>query len=824
MPIKGLHQQRYLGYSRSSSIAFFRSAMYAAEQCVELSGYYSFPDKSCYYNRSTDGSLCRYFVNLKCYPHVDSSYTVSTCANVGGYFTTYNAQGAAGRFCYYRQFNCTFHSANGQCYRFKTLVRSRSECDANDGYYTHGYCYYECPDSKYLINDRCYDFRSARYTQEDCEAVGGRYTHDHCFIDSCRYWSLNNHCYRNRSASYSSGTCKNIGGNYAAETVPPYCYYTSFACRHHTVDGQCYSRSSNQSQAACDTIPDSYYDVGNSTCYYYCVEMPKLGDCIVGANSSFTSETCKLIGGIYSNRTCYYITLYCPTYKANGQCYSNRSVSLTCDTCRNIGGHYENGWCHYYENNCSGYSMHEQCYSSRTFTYSNSSCHDVGGLFRHGYCYHEETECRNSHYRNCTCFRNRTPSTSPATCANIGGYYDFKIRQCFYNSSTCRYYSRNNQCYRQKGLDFSRQTCSNIAGYYIRESQSGRYRYACYFNEFNCSNWECYARFSSSYNKGTCISVGGYYSHDHQGCHYNSFSCRYQGQGQCYDKSFDRWSKQQCDEARGYYVSSYGLCYISDYYCPHVVSSYRKCFSYSSPTYVCHSCRLLGGLLYSGRCYYNRNCSESLFPASNGQCYESRTWVRTADECSSVLGEAFHDDDGSLCYFTSASSCSSGHYVNCQCYTHQSTVFTADSCNNFGGYYTNDICYYNSSHCPNTYHSINGQCYRQSDQYSPSTCLNIGGYYAYPSAPDTVSDATITGNPVPVGTCYYNSFDCSGFIVDQRLCYTNRSATYSRATCRNIGGIYGFQDDGRHYHSAGSEMRSTRHPYYCLYDTFNCSG
>jgi len=631
---------------------------------------------------------------------------------------------------------------------------------------------------------------------------------------------MNGTCYKNKSTDYSNGTCINIGGYYSLEAVHPYkptCYYTSFNCRHHAVNGQCYSRSSNHSQAVCKTIADSYYDVGSSTCYYYCTEMPKLQQCIVDNNPSFSTGTCKNIGGIYFNGACYYITSYCPMYTTNdGQCYSNRSTALTCDTCRNIGGHYANEFCYYNQNNCSAYSVEEQCYSNRSSVYSLSSCRYKGGLYRGGNCYYEASKCSVTYYRNCSCFRYRSSYKTAGTCANIGGYYDTKLGWCLYNSSSCPYYSTssNNQCYKYRNANISRTVCSFIeGGYYLYGSDDfGRYSYACYFNEFNCRhrvNNQCYIRFSASYNEATCASIGGYYSQNDSRCFYNSSTCNYWKGGQCYDTYYFGWSASECFDANGYYYSYYSRCYISRYHCPYVLSSYRRCYFHTSTSYDCNSCRLLDGFIYSGTCYYeSNNCSEPLFSASNGQCYENQTKVRTAAECSSVSKRAFYDDG--LCYF-SVSLCSSAYEVNCKCYTHRSSVYTIASCNNFGGYYTNGACYYNSSVCPGGYYSINGQCYRQYARYSPSTCQNIGGYYDYPSTPHLS------------GTCYYNSFNCSGFIVDRRHCYLNRSASYSRGTCRGIGGIYGYLSTGRYYISAGSTTYRWR-SYYCLYDTFNCAG
>jgi len=458
---------------------------------------------------------------------------------------------------------------------------------------------------------------------------------------------------------------------------------------------------------------------------------------------------------------------------SNGQCYTNRSDVLTCSTCQNIGGRYENGYCYYFRNNCSAYSIDGQCYSSRFWTFSSNKCNDIDGQYRDNFCYSDTGKCgRNSHYKNCTCFANFSAEKTAGTCSNIGGYYDVRIRRCFYNASDCPYYDRNDgQCYRYRNANFSRITCSTIKGYYSNETDEidgGRQRYVCYFNRANCSNWfdeQCYAFSSSTYNEGTCASVGGYYSQDI--CYYNSLACNYLRGGQCYDRYHYGWYRSQCEAARGYYSNF--VCFTSDYYCPLVVAAQRKCYSYSSAPSECSSCRLRGGSLHSGTCYYNvTGCPEPLYLAGNGLCYENRTDVGTAAECRLFMpGITFYDDEGGVgfCYFSVGSCTGSGqHYVNCKCYSHRSTsVYSADSCRNFGGFPVNETCYYNSSHCPDSYHSINGQCYRRANTwYSSTTCRNIGGHYES-------------------GTCYYNAFDCSrGFVLDGLQCFMNRLTTSSR--------------------------------------------
>jgi len=705
-----------------------------------------------------------------------------------------------------------------------TLVNNKTECDSNGGYYRHGYCYYECPETKFLFSDQCYDIRSAQYTQSDCEAVGGHYDdHNYCYLKRYNCTMINNKCYMYRSAHYSNGTCINIGGYYAAEAAYPYtsyCYYASFNCRHHAANRQCYTRSSNQSQAVCETIPHSYFDVSKNTCYYYCTEMPKLRLCFVAHNSSFTRETCKIIRGIYSNRTCYYITPYCPRHKANnGQCYDNRSAVFTCDTCHNIGGHYENGFCYYYQYNCSGYSVDVQCYSTRSSAYSAYSCGNSGRLYRNGNCYYEASKCISAHYKNCTCFQKRTTTKTAVTCAKTGGYYDLHIRQCFYNLSSCPYYNKNSQCYIYRNTNFSSLTCSLIRGYYIYErDESGQHIYACYFDQVNCSNWannQCYRSFSSSYNEGTCAYIGGYYSHGHNdsGCYYNSFSCSYSEGGQCYDTYYSGWSKKQCDEANGYFYSYYGRCYISYYYCPRVVTSLRKCYFYTSQSYDCSSCRLVDGFLYSGTCYYKHNCSESLFFRSNGQCYENQTKVTTAADCHSMSVVALYDENNKLCYFSST-NCSSEFYINCQCFKYRNTNFSRTTCSLIQGLYSREsdalgryryVCYFNEFNCSNW---ANNQCYRWfSSSFNEGTCASTAGYYSHNNS-----------------GCYYNSFSCSRYSTGGQ-CYDTYYDGWSTSQCDTANGY--FDNSYRQCYTSNyycpRVLTSLRKCYFYTSQSYDCS-
>ena len=735
------------------------------------------------------------------------------------------------------QSKCTFSAINGQCYRFRSAVDYQKECDSKAGYYKHGYCYYECPDTKFLINGQCHENRSSQYTQTDCEAVGGHYVHNYCYLKACNYTMINKKCYKYRSAEYSNGTCINIGGYYAAVarySYKHYCYYTSFDCRYLTANGQCYSRSSNHSQKICKTIPDSYYNVSSNTCYYYCTEMPKLGQCFVGDNPSFTREMCALLDGVYAYNTCHYVTLRCPKYKTtNGQCYSNRSSALTCSTCRNIGGHYENGFCYYYRNNCRAYRVDGQCYSKRMTMslrmYSPSYCRTIGGKMSGRYCYYDRFQSSNCrYYRNCQCYLYSSRVKNPDTCANIGGYYDATIQRCLYNSSSCPYYERNRQCYTRKNSNFTAETCSVIDGYF--EYSTGNNRHNCYYSNFSCNymvNGQCYLVVSSTYHEGTCASIDGYYSRNDSACYYNYFSCSYPFGGQCYDTHIPGWSKEKCEEANGNYSFNgfFSTCYVSRFYCRYIFNG--SCYRYISTSFDCSSCRLLGGHFESGSCYYARNCSQPLFIASNGQCYRNETTVRTAAECNSMTSNSFYDDRSAKCYFTTG-FCSSGHYINCQCFLYKSSTYNAGSCNNFGGQYFNGICYYNSSYC--SYYAFQGQCYRYFSFYNlPDMCLNIGGHYVFslPISSTPRPRYTTTSPVVTVGACYYNSFNCSGFTVDRYYCYSNRSVTVSRATCRNIGGRYAYRRyDGTYstYLRSSSWFYFQQTDYYCLYNTFNCRG
>ena len=679
---------------------------------------------------------------------------------------------------------------------------------------------------------------------------------------------IDNKCYKSRSSEYSKETCINIGGSYTAEPVYPnrrYCFYTNDHCRLHAVNEQCYSRSSNHSQTACKTIPHSYYDDSSRTCYYYCTDVPTLGRCFVGNNSSFSTDMCSLIGGVNAHDTCYYVSLNCPAYStSNGLCYSNRSAALTCGTCRNIGGHFENGFCHYHQKNCSGYRVDGQCYSNRTARFYSTSCRNMGGIDRGGYCYYDQTACR--YYRNCTCFRYNSGSKTAATCKNIGGYYDTTYRQCYYNSATCPYYRTYSQCYKYKNENLTSSTCSIIGGIrtYATDPR-GRYVRACYYNNFNCSNWidnVCYLRFTTSYNLATCSVIGGYYSQDEQACYYNSTTCNYWMGGQCYYRYYYRWSRIECEKVHGYYYQSYyssSKCYISSYHCPYVWSANKICYRYLSTSLDCNSCQTIGGWFQSGRCYHFDNCSQPLLLASNGQCYKNQTAVRTAAECSAVIGSSFYDQTAGKCYFTSG-HCSSGYYANCKCFVHSSTIYTAGSCKNFGGEYVNGVCYYNSSYCRQ--YSVNGQCYVRYTLYnSEQLCRNIGGHFVpfnfaqpmttttttrwyrtYPNPMTTsllyqptsspifamrltttpFTTTTVTGRrpTSSSGKCYYNNINCSAFLIDRYYCYSNVSAIYGRTTCRNIGGRYGYWISNSTYQSSYLSWKK----YYCLFNAFDCAG
>jgi len=909
------YQDECNGYVIEGQCYSSRSSTYSANSCINMGGFYH--NGYCYY----EASKCRnaHYRNCTCFSYHTTYKTAATCVNIGGYIDFRIQQ------CFYNSSMCPYYSKNSQCYRYRNSDLSHKTCTSIKGYYARerdelqryvyacyfDKSYYNCSDISSLgqcivadnptltsetcgiiggtysnhtcyytmlqcllyntSNGECYSNRSADLTCNTCENIGGHYENAYCYYyqDECNGYVIKGQCYSNRSSTYSANSCINMEGffhdgycyyeaskcrnaYYRNCTCFPYhvtsktaatcaniggyfdfriqkCFYNSTMCPYYNKNSQCYRyRSSNLSHKTCTSIKGYYvrerdelqryvYACYFDKSYYNCSDIPNLGECIVADNPTLTNETCRIIGGTYSNHTCYYTMLQCLLYNtSNGECYSNRSIDLTCNTCENIGGHYENGYCYYYQNNCSTYSIFGQCYSNRSSGYSTSSCNKMAGFYRNGYCYFENSRCSSAYYNNCTCFRYSDASKTASTCKNFGGYYDFSLHRCFYNLSTCPYYNKNSQCYKYRNAGFSSTTCPLISGYRVYESDSfGRYRYVCYYNEINCSNWandQCYSYFSPTYNEGTCASAGGYYSQTDQGCYYNSFTCSYRRGSQCYDTYSRGWTKMQCDEANGYYDSYYGRCYTSNYYCPFVHYSSKRCYFYTSQSFDCSSCQLLDGFFYSGTCYYKtENCTEPLFLGSNGQCYENQTTVTTAADCRAMPFEAFYNGSDSLCYFSSGTCLSGQFYANCMCYSHRSPVYTAESCKIFGGYHANDRCYYNSSHCPSNYHSINGQCYQLSRLLTLPTCLNIGGHYDDPSTSGTS------------GTCYYNSFNCSGFTIDGRHCYMNRSTTYSRVTCRNIGGIYGYRYSGRRYQSAGSYLSSSR-TYYCLYNTFGCSG
>jgi len=46
---------------------------------------------------------------------------------------------------------------------------------------------------------------------------------------------------------------------------------------------------------------------------------------------------------------------------------------------------------------------------------------------------------------------------------------------------------------------------------------------------------------------------------------------------------------------------------------------------------------------------------------------------------------------------------------------------------------------------------------------------------------------------------------------------------YSRSTCANIGGVYGYAEGGRYYRSDSSGHGQRTDQHHCLFDTFNCA-
>lgn len=92
-----------------------------------------------------------------------------------------------------------------------------------------------------------------------------------------------------------------------------------------------------------------------------------------------------------------------------------------------------------------------------------------------------------------------------------------------------------------------------------------------------------------------------------------------------------------------------------------------------------------------------------------------------------------------------------------------------------------------------------------------STCSNVGGYYVQSvnssSVPDTTTSTT--------GRCYYNSYDCSGYLVNGQ-CFSGRSSEISCPSCTNIGGNFATNDACYYYtndclyFSAGKQCHTNR--------------
>jgi len=83
------------------------TSLYNASTCdMVLDGY--FLSGRCYYRVPQNCSAGHYLQQCTCYPHRSSTYTNSTCYNIGGLYADGN--------CYYMEFNCSGYAVNDQCY------------------------------------------------------------------------------------------------------------------------------------------------------------------------------------------------------------------------------------------------------------------------------------------------------------------------------------------------------------------------------------------------------------------------------------------------------------------------------------------------------------------------------------------------------------------------------------------------------------------------------------------------------------------------------------------------------------------------------------
>jgi len=82
----------------------FTSA-YNSSACI--GGY--FLKGRCYYRTPQTCGADQYLQQCTCFPQRSSTFTYSTCQNIGAFYSE--------DYCYYTRFDCSGYSVNGQCYR-----------------------------------------------------------------------------------------------------------------------------------------------------------------------------------------------------------------------------------------------------------------------------------------------------------------------------------------------------------------------------------------------------------------------------------------------------------------------------------------------------------------------------------------------------------------------------------------------------------------------------------------------------------------------------------------------------------------------------------
>ena len=87
-----------------------------ASECSAVHGGY-FLSGRCYYHVPPNCSAGQYYQQCMCYPHRSSTYSNSTCINIGGFHTD--------NYCYYVDFSCRGYAVNDQCY---TRVIKKLRC------------------------------------------------------------------------------------------------------------------------------------------------------------------------------------------------------------------------------------------------------------------------------------------------------------------------------------------------------------------------------------------------------------------------------------------------------------------------------------------------------------------------------------------------------------------------------------------------------------------------------------------------------------------------------------------------------------------------